>query len=239
MSNKETNKKNKTDLIVKIILIIIIIILLIHNCSLIGKEKKNNGKIPTGNVDIIEIICDKENVCQSDSDKENSEIDDDKENKSDNTIPASNEEPIPEEEINELIVYDKEITWHDETPAKIFTNSMYELTDVIAPESSNTYQFVVKNGTEYNLKYKIDFIENNPYQINMKYKLKKNDTYIIDHYVSANELNVEDAFLNTKTNDTYYLEWKWISSNNDTAIGLDPNSQYELKIYIEAESTDE
>ena len=147
--------------------------------------------------------------------------------------------PIPEEEINELIVYDKEITWHDETPAKIFTNSMYELTDVIAPESSNTYQFVVKNGTEYNLKYKIDFIENNPYQINMKYKLKKNDTYIIDHYVSANELNVEDAFLNTKTNDTYYLEWKWISSNNDTAIGLDPNSQYELKIYIEAESTDE
>ena len=116
---------------------------------------------------------------------------------------------------------------------------MYELTDVIAPESSNTYQFVVKNGTEYNLKYKIDFIENNPYQINMKYKLKKNDTYIIDHYVSANELNVEDAFLNTKTNDTYYLEWKWISSNNDTAIGLDPNSQYELKIYIEAESTDE
>ena len=76
---------------------------------------------------------------------------------------------------------------------------MYELTDVIAPESSNTYQFVVKNGTEYNLKYKIDFIENNPYQINMKYKLKK----------------------------------------NDTSIGLDPNSQYELKIYIEAESTDE
>ncbi len=238
MRNKEDNKeKKKTDLIVKIILIIIIIILLIHNCSLIGKEKKNNGKIPTGNVDIIEIICDKENVCQSDSDNKNSGAEKDQSTKPEDTIPASTEEP--EEEINELIVYDKEITWHDETPAKIFTNSMYELTDVIAPESSNTYQFVVKNGTEYNLKYKIDFIENNPYQINMKYKLKKNDTYIIDHYVSANELNVEDAFLNTKTNDTYYLEWKWISSNNDTAIGLDPNSQYELKIYIEAESTDE
>ena len=235
MNNKEdSKKKKKIDLIVKII---IIIILLIHNCSLIGKEKKNNGKIPTGNVDIIEIICDKENVCNSDN--TNSKVDNDKENKFEVTIPAGNEEPIPKEEINELIVYDKDITWHDETPAKIFTNSMYELTDVIAPESSNTYQFVVKNGTEYNLKYKIDFIENNPYQINMKYKLKKNDTYIIDHYVSANELNIEDFFLNAKTNDTYYLEWKWISSSNDTKIGLDPNSKYGLKIYIEAESTDE
>ncbi len=240
MSNKEDNKKkNKTDLIVKIILIIIIIILLIHNCSLIGREKRNNGKIPTGNVDVIEIICDKENVCRTDSDKNNSDTRDDKGNKSENTIPASAEKPTPEEEINELIVYDKEITWHDETPAKIFTNSMYELTDVISPESSNTYQFVVKNGTEYNLKYKIDFIENNPYHINMKYKIKKNDTYIIDHYVTANELNVEDVFLNSKTNDTYYLEWKWFSSSNDTEIGLDPNSKYGLKIDIEAESTNE
>ena len=80
---------------------------------------------------------------------------------------------------------------------KIFTNSMYKLEDRIAPESSNTYQFVVKNSTNYNIKYQIRFIENNPYSINMKYKLKKNDTYLIEEYVSASELNIADIIIYT------------------------------------------
>ena len=238
----------------------IIIILLLHNCCLISKEKKNKGKTPTGNVDIIEIICDKEDTCKISDDKKNTEQKENNNNNENNsnyddvnsTNDTTNTKPTdnnngnndnndtePEDDIEELIVYDKEVTWQGETPANIFTNSMYELKDRISPESSNTYQFVVKNGTEYNLKYKIDFIENNPYNINMKYKLKKNNTYIVDHYVSASELNVANALLNSKTNDTYYLEWKWISSENDTEIGANPNSKYELKIYIEAESTND
>lgn len=269
---KDNKNNNKADLIVKIILIILIIILLLHNCYLIKKENKD--KLPTGNVDIIEINCDKDDVCKIDKEKDKNKaiIDNKQSNNSNDTIinnkqnnnkttnekqndskktnnnPTDNnsqnnsntsddEEPIVEED--ELIVYDPDVTWHGDTPAKIFTNSMYEIENVIAPESHNTYQFVVKNGTEYKLKYNIDFIENNPYNINMKYKLKKNDTYIIDHYVSASELNVSEALLNSKKNDTYYLEWKWISSNNDTEIGANPNSKYELKIDIEAESTDE
>ena len=262
MNKKEVNKKN--DSIIKIILIIIIIILLLHNCCIISKEKKNNKKIPTGNVDIIDIICDKEDTCEIiDNNNTNQKIiDSNKDNiiRPDNITPGNNtttnnnknnndsnennnnndnnEETEPEEDIKDLIVYDKNITWHGETPANIFTNSMYELKDRIMPEASNTYQFVVKNGTEYKLKYNIEFTENNPYFINMKYKLKKNNTYIIDHYVSANELNVANALLNAKTNDTYYLEWKWISSDNDTAIGTTPDAKYNLKIYVEAESID-
>ena len=69
----------------------------------------------------------------------------------------------------------------------------------------------------------------------MKYKLKKNDTYIVDHYVSASELNVNDMLLNINENDTYYLEWKWISSSNDTSIGENPEANYSLKIEVEAE----
>ena len=83
----------------------------------------------------------------------------------------------------------------------------------IAPESSNTYQFVVKNSTKNKLKYEINFIETNDYNINMQYKLKKNDTYIIDHYVKPSELSVNDMILNPGENDTYYLDWKWISSS--------------------------
>ena len=77
--------------------------------------------------------------------------------------------------------------------------------------------------------------------MNIKYKLKKGDTYIIDHYVSYNELNMENILLNTKSSDTYYLEWKWVgdSDSNDTLIGQNANSndiEYKLEIKIEAES---
>ncbi len=143
-------------------------------------------------------------------------------------------------ESGSLMVYDAEhnaATWNGATDLNIFEKSMYQVTDKIAPESSNTYQFIIKNSTNYQIKYNIDFIENNPYHINMKYKLKKNDTYIIDHYVSASELDISNYLLNSNINDTYYLEWKWISSSNDTEIGANPESFYGLKIEVKAEST--
>jgi hypothetical protein len=262
---------------------------------MINKDKKK--LIPTGNVDVIEIKCDKDDTCKvkpQEPDENNTEpvnkIDDDysemdnliidkndkpddankqkndnkKEEKQDsnkekNTKPEekqennqkpneennNDDEPVipsdnePEPEPEELIVKDEEIRWVGSTDAKIFLSSMYELGDKIAPESSNVYQFIVRNGTFYNLKYEVNFVESNPYNINMKYKLKKNDTYIIDHYVSASELNISNILLDSKTNDTYYLEWKWISSENDTEIGTNPDATYELKIEIKAESVNE
>ena len=242
----EKEKKEIIDWIVKIVLIVIIIILLLHNCAL--SKKKNNEKKPTGNVDIIEIICDKDDTCNVDKkndDNNNSNINTNT-GVNNNTNDAEGEtKPVSgndgestdlDEDIDDLLVRDKRIVWEEEVPAKIFTNSMYELEDIVAPEWSNTYQFVVKNGTEYNLKYTIDFVENNPYNINMKYKLKKNNVYLIDHYVSADDLNIDEMILNTKKNDTYYLEWKWISSDNDTDIGTTPDAKYNLKIEVKAES---
>ena len=225
-NNKEKkDRKRIVDLLIKIILIVIIILLLIHNCVLnkLNDDLENNP-IPSGNVDIIEIKCDKEDICHVD----------------DNATSVNgegNDEASPLDIGGKVIVYDNEITWNGETEAKIFSNSMYEIQDVIAPESSNTYQFVVKNGTIYNIKYNINFIENNPYEINMKYRLKKNDTYITNDYVSANELEILEMNLESGKNDTYYLEWKWFSSENDTKVGKALNADYGLKIEIKAEST--
>ena len=253
--NKEKDRKI-IDWIVKGILIIVIILLLLHNCELL-KMRYSKSNVPTGNVDIIEIKCDKKDTCEVKPGKETPE--EPTLNPTDPGNPAgqeghqgqqSNEEPQGEEEPSEekpdeddeagkLIVKDEDITWKGTSEVKIFTNSMYKLEDRIAPESSNTYQFVVKNSTNYNIKYQIRFIENNPYSINMKYKLKKNDTYLIEEYVSASELNLSDAFLNSSENDTYYLDWKWISSDNDTEIGANRDSFYGLRIEVKAESTNE
>jgi hypothetical protein len=265
MDNNKKKKKDTRDLIIEIILIIIIIILLFHNYYVL--KKGNTEKIPTGNIDVIEIKCDKEDTCiicdntpsnyyvEEPNDNSNKQLNnktntntkDKQTNTSTNTntntstdnTDNTDDNDIQEPDDDEFTVKDKKIKWNGVTEAKIFTNSMYELSDIIAPETSNTYQFVVRNGTNYNLKYKISFNEKNEQNINMKYKLKKNDTYIVDHYVSYDELNVEDLVLNSKTHDTYYLEWKWISSDNDTEIGKNPNSKYELKIEVKAESAEE
>ena len=148
---------------------------------------------------------------------------------------------IPDEDETDdgFFVSDASVKWSKETELSLFTNSMYDLEGKIAPESTNTYQFVVNNDTKYNIRYKMSFVEDNPYHINMKFKLKKNDTYIIDQYVSYNELNLNEVILNSKDKDTYYLEWKWESSSNDTEIGKlakNQNVEYQIKINVVAES---
>ena len=148
---------------------------------------------------------------------------------------GNNDEDDVVEPENEMFVRDNRLVWNETSPLKIFTNSVYNFEEKIAPESSNTYQFVVKNSTSYQLKYTMSFIETNPYHINMKYKLKKNDTYIVDHYVSYNELNINEQLLSAKTNDTFYLEWKWVSSDNDNEAG-EHAADYSLSIKVEAES---
>lgn len=135
-----------------------------------------------------------------------------------------------------LTANDKKVKWSTTTKVKIFENSKFNNEEVIAPESSGTYKFEVNNGTKYKMKYNLTFIETNNYNINLKYKLKKNNEYIVDHYVSINEINKKNIIINSKRKDTYYLEWKWVSSDNDTEIGTNPNATYKLNIKVEAES---
>jgi len=162
-------------------------------------------------------------------------------NNNENNEPIENNEPQeePVEELsNEVEVFDKEKdsnTWSGSTNLNIFKDSMYVKSGMIAPESTNTYKFVVKNGTSESIKYNINFVENNPSHINMKYKLKKNDEYVISEYVSYDELNLYNVVVSSGTSDTYLLEWKWVSSSNDNEIGKN-GATYGLQIDVEAES---
>ena len=73
----------------------------------------------------------------------------------------------------------------------------------------------------------------------MNYKLRKNDTYIISNYSKPHALTVSDYILKSGEYDTYYLDWKWISSSNDVSVGTNPEARYSLKIEVEAESINE
>ncbi len=184
---------------------------------------------------IKDIINNGETVIITISTGNNSE-DNSGDNDKPNPDEGSDDEEITDED---FIVYDDKVTWSDSTNIKIFENPVYNYAEKIAPESSNAYKFILKNSTEYNLKYKMSFDETNPYNMNLKYKLKKNDTYVISNYVYYNELNLENQLLNSKSSDTFYLEWKWVSEDDtvDTAAGK-AQANYKLSINIEAESID-
>lgn len=153
------------------------------------------------------------------------------------TEPDEPEEPIPDEETGEVIVKDSDVTWETETQVNIFKSNLVDNT--IAPESSNTYRFTVYNNTESNVKYNLSFTETNESDINMKYKLRKNNSYIVSEYSSISQLNLTQQLLNASKNDVFYLEWKWISNSNDTDIGASGTATYNLNIKVEAEATNE
>lgn len=253
MENK--NKKRKTiDLIIEIVLVIIIVLLLIHNC---GMKNQGDIKRSNGNVDIIEIMCnDKKcdikpddgknsNDNNSDSNKPDNNANGKKHNNSNNNNGNNNNNnnndssSQDDDDSHDFEVFDDDntpTTWDGSTDLKIFEKSIYNYDGNIAPESENTYEFIVRNKSAYRIKYSIEFVETNDHNINMKYKLRKGDTYIIDHYVSASELNTSNVYINAGDEDDYYLDWKWISSSNDTEIGK-IGAEYKLQINVEAEES--
>jgi len=123
----------------------------------------------------------------------------------------------------------------------IFENRYYD-NKKIAPGVSGTYEFDIINNRKSKVKYKIDTSNTNSSNINLKYRLKRDNEYVIGNestWVSISSLNLTNVLLNSKSTHSYILEWKWPYEdgidNIDTQIGKDGNSKYELNISVYAE----
>ena len=142
----------------------------------------------------------------------------------DNTTSNSNNPPVDENAAEEI------------TELKIFN------VDKIAPGDSGSYDFLINNNTSKNVKYTIILDETNEYNVNMLYKLKRNGEYIAGssfEWVRYSNLNLGEKVLNSRKNDSYTIEWKWVDSDNDTQVGRTKNAKYKLDISIKALETDE
>ena len=113
MSNDKKDNNNKIYYIIIVILIIIIITLLFAFFGYISSFDKRK---PTGNIDIFSIDCD----C----------IFDDMD-----SIPSFGED--------DDIVSDEGKVWLYKSSLNIFSNPAFEMDNIIAPESSNIYEFIV------------------------------------------------------------------------------------------------
>ena len=124
----------------------------------------------------------------------------------------------------------------------IFENAAFEYKDKIAPGVSNTYNFVVHNSSEMNLKYYIEMYEESEYDVNMKYRLKKANQYVIGDdstWVTADQLKTEFSNIGISTSDSYSLDWKWEYEDGvddkDTLAGEKMTSDYKLNIRVHFE----
>lgn len=206
------NKKIKALNLFFCILLIFLIYLLIHQFGLIN-DKKN--KVPTGNVDIIDI--DGDNITNDINENPNNNID---KNKLDNNF----------------IVKDNYTIWSNKR-LRIFSNQAYEYFSKIAPGVSNSYDFVIKNNNDFPVLVDISMKEVNPYSINMEYKLRSENSFLAGSsfkYVSVKKLSQKNIYLKAHSSKLYSLDWKWIDSDNDTEIGEAFDANYKLLVYVGA-----
>lgn len=222
MKNDNEKKYFKRKLVIILLIIIILFLLyfLIHKFGNIN----NHGLTPTGNVDIFDIGCNC-NCCQDNKEKE-----------------VFNENDINKSKIEGLIVYDDYKIW-DNKELRIFANPAYEYEKKIAPGSYNSYAFVIRNNNSFDVVVDINFIEDNPKNINLQYKLRNKGNYLIgsnDNYTKLNgNKKITNIKLPAKSQLAYILDWKWVDSNNDTEIGFDITSKYKLSILIGANELNE
>lgn len=239
----ENQTKDRLYRIIIVLLIIIILILLFFNK--VGKVTDINYK-PTGNVDVFDIdidcTCQNNDDCsKSDksgkSDKQVTPVVPDKDGKGDGEVIPTFDEDTDEEVIGVVFVDDKNGDYIYQQNLKIFTNSAFEQEDMIAPGVSNTYNFVVHNSSNTNLKYDLNLYEISQYKINMKFRLKRNNEYVLgstDKWLDASELKLTDLSIKAGSSDSYSLDWQWPynggKDKDDTIAGGNMTSKYKLNI---------
>lgn len=140
-------------------------------------------------------------------------------------IPRSDEQ-AKKEDFNDLASLD------------IFEIVKYLDEKLIYPGITGEYKFNIENYTLKNISYKLTFAIENPKNVNILFKLKRNGTYIVgneNEYVTYDKLSQEELKLKAKTGDTYALEWKWVeaTNDNDTTSKID-RANYKVDIKGEA-----
>lgn len=267
------NERKKDKLFWLIILLLLIIIVLLLFFTKFGKIE-NKYLVPTGNVDIFNIdvdcICNDGECDNKDNNKDDNISKkivkrEKKGNKkysyiNDNDYQARNEkkgedksegesggesEDDSDDEPKEVYVDDVDGNYTYHRALNIFTNPFYEYTNKIAPGVSNTYYFVVHNNSNIDVKYYVEMYEETSYDINLKYRLRRNGKYVVgdeNSWVSANELKTSFSGLDIKDSDKYSLDWKWEyesgDDNKDTYIGENMDDIYKLNIRFYIEQVD-
>lgn len=228
---EEDKKNNKERNIIKVIIIIIVFLIILF--LLVRDLGVIEVKAPTGNVDIFDITItgkDCDGNCCNCTGQCQPECNCSKCNKSSNCNTIQNGNTVMEG----ITIFDENVEYSNQTPLNIFSHKAYSVkNDVIAPGTENSYQFIIRNNNDFAIKYNLQMDEVNEYNINMKYRLKRDGKYVLGNdkkWITADELKQAEIVLANDTYNVYTLDWKWFESENDTEIGENIEANYELNI---------
>ncbi len=132
-----------------------------------------------------------------------------------------------------ILVKSEDKIWRENTELNIFANKEFNNQNIIAPESTGQYKFIIENKNKDGspILCNIEYSEMNDKNINMVYKIKINGEYIDDaQWKKIDEFKIEN--LEIKDNITCTLEWRWADAPNDTEIGESSYADYKLGISI-------
>lgn len=146
---------------------------------------------------------------------------------------VSNLDPIHTIEITQ-----NNIKWDKIEDLDIFRNKLFQNKKIIVPMSRGSYEFEIANKLEKKIKYSLYFEEINELGINMKYKLKLDNIYVIGNentWVDIENLQLKEVIESSNSTNIYTLEWYWEEDGNDTEIGEKVYAEYKCKINIVSE----
>lgn len=161
------------------------------------------------------------------------------ENVNENNNPNTNNTEENENNIKKtdtIKITENNIEWEVTEKVNVFSNPQYSYKSIVAPNSEGYYQFIVENTTANSIKYNINFTEINENDINLKYKLKLDNIYIVgnkDKWVDVSELNLTDVILANTSKNLYVLQWKWIETTDEQDT-LAAGKGYEMLINLNA-----
>ena len=155
----------------------------------------------------------------------------------DNGVLDENVDNVIVDNTNRFKVKQGETEFSELKELDVFNNNYFEDKSIIAPGVQGSYSFTVENESESRFNYDITFTEENPYNINMVFKVKINGEYVLgneENWVKGADLSRKDLLLNARTNDVYTIEWRWEDTDYDTPIGEagGPGGAY-YKMYIQ------
>lgn len=212
-----------------------------------GNTSSNNINNKKTNLKIINYSAnttDNNSNNQENNNQENSNNNTNNESNNNNNNNNNNEDNNNTNDNNDEQNKDIEVSDENQTFGKgqqinIFKHTSKNVkNDKIAPLTKSTYRFDIKNGNKFAIKYQIKMSEENPYNINMKYRLKLDGKYIIgdeNTWVNINEINTNNLILANESYAKFELDWYWAEGENDTFIGTQIQSKYKVYMEIYAE----
>ena len=119
----------------------------------------------------------------------------------------------------ELVEADPEMIWDSTNLIHVFKNQQFNNSNLIAPGSYGAYHFQVQNKTTFPVVYNLEFEEDNFINVNMLYRLRKNDKWIVKQWTKLPDIFLETYRIESTEVDDYVLEWKWFDADNDSELG--------------------